>query len=216
MHVVLAAHGSPDPRHEASVDRVAVDLATYGHQVTVGWIDHGSPALADAVPAAGEGACVVPYLLAHGYHARVDVAQAAGARPVAPVLGDDPAITAALLDSTDLANCDALVVAAVGSRDPEHARITNSVARQVAELTSLPTKVSYATTEPAVADVVASLVDVGHNVAVAPLILSPGILLDRLSLAAMTAGARTVGSALGQHPAVIALLDRRARGCDHT
>lgn len=75
-HVALIAHGSPDPRHRASIRRLALRLATgTGDDVHPGFLEHDSPSAVDAIAEAGGAATsvVLPLLLTAGYHWHSDV-----------------------------------------------------------------------------------------------------------------------------------------------
>jgi sirohydrochlorin ferrochelatase len=101
--VLLAvAHGSRDEAAQDSVRALAGRVQALAPDVTVrvGFVQHGPPAIADALAAAGPGTVVVPLLLSGGYHLNVDIAaaaRAAGAQVAAP-LGPDDRLAEALAD----------------------------------------------------------------------------------------------------------------------
>jgi uroporphyrin-III C-methyltransferase / precorrin-2 dehydrogenase / sirohydrochlorin ferrochelatase len=217
--IVLAAHGSPDPRHAQVVEAVVEALRAQGRDASVGWLDHGTPLLAEAVVTA-TGAVVVPFLLAPAFHAREDVPAGAGAAPVAEVLVPDPAtpdarLVDALVDRLTEAGrgpTDALVLAAVGSRDPAHAAVVTGVAAALRERLGVPVGTAYATTGPSVSDAVAALRDRGGtaSVALASLFLAPGRLHDAVAAQARACGVRAVAEPLGAHPMIVDLVAVRA------
>jgi sirohydrochlorin ferrochelatase len=86
--LVIAAHGSPDPRFAPVVEAIAAGVRRLrpGLDVRVGYLDHGPPSLPDV---ATPGSVVVPLLLSSGYHVRIDIpAQVPDAMVTAPVAGD--------------------------------------------------------------------------------------------------------------------------------
>jgi len=92
--VVLAAAGSTDPAGLADVERAAALLrAECGQRVTVAYVSGAGPDVPAAVEylrqTGADRVCVAPYLLAPGRFSRLvtDLAAAAGATTVAPVLG---------------------------------------------------------------------------------------------------------------------------------
>jgi sirohydrochlorin ferrochelatase len=98
--VVLAAAGSRDPAGLAEVDQAAALLrAEWGSRVTVAFVSAARPDVPAAVEYLREtgarGVWVAPYLLAPGRFSRrvTDLALAAGATTVAPVLGSHRLVT---------------------------------------------------------------------------------------------------------------------------
>jgi sirohydrochlorin ferrochelatase len=72
--VVLLAHGSVDPRHEADVGCLARRLTgRLGLDVSAAYLENGSPDLPALARRSRRPLVVVPLLLAQGYHARTDV-----------------------------------------------------------------------------------------------------------------------------------------------
>ncbi|HTY72082.1 MAG TPA: CbiX/SirB N-terminal domain-containing protein [Actinomycetes bacterium] len=218
---MLAAHGSPDPRHAAVVRALVEDLRADGHDASVGWLDHEQPALCLAVSAAGPRAVVVPLLLADGHHARVDVAGAAGTARVAEVLVPDPGtpderVLRVLHDRLRESGADAargVVLAAAGSRGVAHAATCDGVAAALAARLGVPVRTAYASVSPSVADAVHGLRAAGvvGPLALAPLILAPGRLSDQVRSQAEAAGVSFLAEPLGRHPALRDLLLARAR-----
>ncbi len=84
--VILLAHGSPDPRHRAGVERLVrrIESLTTAREsrelVAVAYLDHHPPCVTDVVAALADRgvreAIVVPLLVTAGFHARVDVTSA--------------------------------------------------------------------------------------------------------------------------------------------
>jgi len=98
--VVLAAAGSTDPAGLDDVERAAWLLsAEWGPRVTHACVSASGPDLPEAVEhlrqSGADRVCVAPYLLAPGRFSRrvADLAAAAGATTVAPVLGSHQLLT---------------------------------------------------------------------------------------------------------------------------
>nr|WP_300009087.1 sirohydrochlorin chelatase [Pseudonocardia sp.] len=224
--LVAVAHGSRDPRSAATVARLMDEVARQrrGLDVRLGFLDLSAPRLPHALAAVAgthDRAVVVPLLLGHAFHARVDVpeevARASRAHPgldlaVAPVLGGDPRLeTAALrrlaavagpLEDPGLG----VVLAAIGSsHGPANVAVAAIVARWARRFGWAGGGAAFATAaSPTVTDAVARLRAAGaQRVAVAPWILAPGLLPDRIARDAHAAGA-LVADPLGPHPDVAA------------
>lgn len=225
--LVAVAHGSRDPRSAATAAALTdvVRRLRPGLDVRLGFLDLSAPRLPDvlaAVDATHHRAVVVPLLLGHAFHARVDVpgavAQAARRHPglaidTAAVLGGDPrleavalrrlAAVAGPLDDPDLG----VVVAAIGSSHaPANAAVQRIAARWAARYGwAAGACAGFATAAgPTVPDAVAALRAAGaRRVAVAPWILAPGLLPDRIARDARAAGA-VVAQPLGADDGVAA------------
>lgn len=226
--LVAVAHGSRDPRSAAAIGELATvlrGLAGPSVDVRVAFLDLSAPRLADVLAAVhAEGhreAVVVPLLLGHAYHARVDIpgALAGFARRhprlrlrVADVLGPDPLLEAAALRRLAAAGVDpddpsvGVVLAAAGS---SHAPANAAVAR-VAAGWALRTRWAgsvaafAAAADPDVPAAVAALRARGaRRIAVGSWFLAPGRLPDRV---ARQAGAALVADPLGADPAVAAVV----------
>lgn len=108
MTTILIAHGSPDPRHAATLERlrsrVEGPLREAGHGETrLVYIEHDGPTPREIAPELSEDVTVVPMLLTPAMHARVDIPAAVrrlgshGARTrLVPALGGDPLLLAAV------------------------------------------------------------------------------------------------------------------------
>ena len=236
--LVAVAHGSRDPRSAATV-ALLVDEVRRQHpdlDVRLSFLDLSAPRLPDVLAGvAADGhhrAIVVPLLLGHAFHARVDVPgevhRAAQRHPrldiaVADVLGGDPRLESAALDRlADAAgplDDDGLgvVLAAVGSSHaPANAAVARVAARWRRRFGWSGALAAFATTTtPTVADAVARLRAGGaRRVAVAQWIIAPGLLPDRIERAAIAANAH-VASPLGPHPSVAELVvSRYAAACE--
>jgi sirohydrochlorin ferrochelatase len=237
--VVLAAHGSRDPRAAATVRALAraVGAGTPGGDVRAAFLELAAPHLSDVLAGLGDRpAVVVPLLLTPAYHARTDLpgvvaaARDGGARvAVAEVLGPlagrtgtrvPPELIAALRarlggapGPVPVADPDAVVLAAAGSRDPAALASVGAVAAALGAATGLPCRPGYVTGigEPVAAAVGALRADGARSVVIASYFLAPGLLYDRaVGEATESAGAR-VAPPLGAHPGLVALVRRRVR-----
>lgn len=230
--LVAVAHGSRDPRSAATVTALVDEVRRQRPDldVRVSFLDLSAPRLSDVLAAvAADGyprAVVVPLLLGHAFHARVDVpgAVAAAARrspgteiTVAPVLGGhDGLSTGALrrlaavagpLDDPGLG----VALAAIGSSHaPANAAVADVVAGWARRYGWNGASPAFATaTTPTVTEAVDALrVGGATRVAVAQWILAPGLLPDRIARDAAAAGV-PVAAPLGSDPDVArAVLDR--------
>ena len=230
--LLLVAHGSRDPRHAATVTDLAARVRALrpGLSVEVGYLDHCAPRIGQVLSrldGAGAGAVVaLPLLLNRAFHARSDIpavlAEAGTAHPgltvrQGPVLGPSPL----LLDALDRRLGEigvhpsprtGVVLAAAGSSDPA----ANAVTRQVAAAWQHSrgwgaVEVAHASAAPPrVADAVTALRRRGLTAAaVAPYLLAPGLLPDRIAAEAHAAGVTAVSAPLGASPELARLLLHR-------
>jgi sirohydrochlorin ferrochelatase len=189
--LVLAAHGSADPRFAAVVDAVAVQVRTLRPtlDVRVGYLDHGPPSLADVV----DGECtVVPLLLSAGFHVRVDIPSQAPGAVVTNAVGPDLPLATALAERLREAGYDgrkAVTLAAAGSRDDRALDDVRAMARQLAEHLGV--------------DVTAAFIGSGsprlsalRPGVVASYLIAPGAFHE----AVLSSGADIVSAPIGAHP----------------
>jgi sirohydrochlorin ferrochelatase len=192
---VLLAHGSPDPRSQASVLRAATDVASRsGVEVRAAFLDHDSRDLATAVASVDprDDVVVLPLLLSTAFHARVDVPAAVATLDREVRLLEPVGHPAALLDDLLRRSARPAVVIAAGTRvDEERQAFVRAVAA-ASSRTRIPAVAAYATgpgrrlegaTRPG-------------GSAVVPWLLAPGRLLDAVREAATAHGCRVVGDGL--------------------
>ncbi|WP_199807917.1 sirohydrochlorin chelatase [Streptomyces sp. NRRL S-350] len=220
--LLLIAHGSRDPRHAATVAALVEEVRAQrpGTEVATAYLDHCAPRIPQVVARLAD-AVAVPLLLNRAFHAKHDIPaalRAAGSRlPVADVLGPSPLLLAALdrrlaeagLDVTSRAvrARTGVVLAAAGSSDPAADAATRAAAAEWRRTRGwAAVEVAYASaTGPRVPDALAALCAAGAGrTAVAPYLLAPGLLPDRI--AAASAGADVVADVLGAAPELAALL----------
>ncbi|MGW4894444.1 sirohydrochlorin chelatase [Kitasatospora sp. NPDC004240] len=224
--LLLIAHGSRDPRHAATVAALVEQVRALrpGPEVATAYLDHCAPRIPQVVGRLSP-AVAVPLLLNRAFHAKHDIPAAlrsAGADlPVADVLGPSPLLLAALdrrlaEAAPDLADPGVrartgVVLAAAGSSDPAADAATRAVAAEW-RLTRgwAAVEVAYASAAgPRVPEAVAALRARGaERVAVAPYLLAPGQLPDRIAEAS-TGCADLLADVLGPAPEVAALLLER-------
>ena len=218
--LVGVAHGSRDPRSAATVAEL-MDVVRARHpelDVRTAFLDLSAPRLRDVLGGVSS-AVVVPLLLGHAFHARVDVPGevARAGRPgvlVADVLG--PAVEEAALDrlAEVVGRLDdpelGVVVAGVGSSHaPANAVVAAVAAGWQRRFGWSGAQSAFATAEPSVAEAIARLRAGGaRRVAVAQWVLAPGLLPDRIARAAHTAGA-LLTAPIGPHHAVADLVVTR-------
>jgi sirohydrochlorin ferrochelatase len=193
------------------------------------------PTLAAVLGTVPGRAVVLPAFLASGYHVRTDlpaqlatigrigqlsaagrVVQLGAARRLAggcdvllaPALGPDPLVVAALADRARAAGWrpgDSLVLAAAGSRDPAATADVRAAAALLSARLGTPVPIGYVAAEPSVSTVVAAQHRRGRRVVIASYLLAPGHFHDRLA----SMGATAVAAPLGDHPDVVMALCTR-------
>lgn len=226
--LLLVAHGSRDPRHAATVTDLAarVRVLRPGLDVEIGYLDHCAPRIGQVLTRLDGTVTALPLLLNRAFHARSDIpavlAEAAVGHPAltvrqGPVLGPSPL----LLDALDRRLAEAgvrpsphtgIVLAAAGSSDPAANAVTRETAAAWQRLRGWgAVEVAHASAAPPrVADAVAALRARGlTRLAVAPYLLAPGLLPDRIAAEAGAAGVDTVAAPLGAAPELARLLLHR-------
>ncbi|MEU9038348.1 sirohydrochlorin chelatase [Streptomyces sp. NPDC048352] len=229
--LLLVAHGSRDPRHARTVAALTrrIRSARPGLPVATAFLDFDPPSVPDGLERlARHGArrvVVQPLLLTRAFHASVDLPGALRRAPAslavrqARVLGPDPLLTAALerrLHEAGLGpgerTATAVVLAAAGTADPEAAAALAGTARRWQRTGWRAVRPAFASggTFPRTEDVVRMLRAEGaERIAVAPYVLAPGRLPDRIAAGAAAAGADHLGAVLGAAPELVRLVLRR-------
>jgi sirohydrochlorin ferrochelatase len=208
--LVLAAHGSRDPRSAANARAVVGQIRCMrpGLDVRVAFCELNAPRLADALTS---DAVVTPFLLADAYHARLDIprqiAECGVAVRQADVLGEDDRLVSVLhqrLADLGVSTLDpelGVLVVAIGST---HAAANARTAR-VAQMLRARTQWAGATTAfatgsgPSVAEAADGLRRRGaRQVVIAPWFLAPGRLTDQVAKCAAVSGI-PMAEPLGAH-----------------
>jgi sirohydrochlorin ferrochelatase len=218
--LVLAAHGSADPRSAANARAVANQIRYLrpGLGVRVGFCELNTPRLADVLR---PGAVVTPLLLADAYHARIDIPRQIAVSGVdvrqADVLGEDGRLVSVLherLGELGVSRFDrdlGVLVVAIGSTHVA----ANARTAKVARMLKTGTEWAGATTAFAtgsgqsVPQAAAALRRLGaRRVAIAPWFLAPGRLTERVAEYAAAEG-MSMAAPLGAHRLVVeTVLDR--------
>ncbi|MFI0938124.1 sirohydrochlorin chelatase [Streptomyces sp. NPDC021020] len=232
--LLVIAHGSRDPRHAATVHALTrrVAAARPGLRVDTAFLDFNAPSVPQAVSRlAADGvrdAVALPLLLTRAFHAKTDIPavlrESTAALPslrlrTADVLGPSPLLTAALerrlseagLDPADRPSTG-LVLASAGSTDPEAGAVIAAVAREWRHTGWCAVRPAFASAAlPRTEDAVRALRALPgvRRVAVAPYVIAPGFLPDRIARGAREAGADLLAPVLGDAPELAALLLRR-------
>ncbi|MEV5508383.1 sirohydrochlorin chelatase [Streptomyces orinoci] len=231
--LLLIAHGSRDPRHAATMTalRRAIAARRPDTQVDLAFLDFSPPSVPRALgrlAATGTREVVaLPLLLTHAFHAKADlpaVLRTATAHlprltvHQAPVLGPSPLLTAALerrLTEAGLHPGDrpstGIVLASAGSSDPEAIAVIAAIAREWRHTGWCAVRPAFASAStPRTEDAVRTLRATGaRQVAVAPYVLAPGRLPDRIAEGAMAAGADVLANVLGPAPELATLAWQR-------
>ncbi|MEE1926825.1 sirohydrochlorin chelatase [Streptomyces sp. TRM 70351] len=235
--LLVIAHGSRDPRHAATVARLCdrVRALRPGLPVETGHLDFNAPSVPQVLSRLHAGAggrsrevVALPLLLTRAFHAKSDIPGVL--RETLPrlprltvhqagVLGPDALLTAALerrlreagLRAGDIGSTG-VVLASAGSSDPEAIAAIAETAREWRRTTGwCAVRPAFASASPPrTADAVRALrADGVRRVAVAPYVLAPGFLPDRIARGAREAGADLLAPVLGDAPEVARLLLRR-------
>ncbi|MGA8328016.1 MAG: sirohydrochlorin chelatase [Mycobacterium sp.] len=218
--LVLAAHGSRDPRSAANAHAVAGQIRGMRPHldVRVAFCDLNTPRLVDVLT---PGAVVTPFLLADAYHARIDIpgqiAESGVAARQAGVLGEDDRLVdvmherlAELGFSTSDPELGVVVVAIGSTHAAANARTANIASALLTGTQWAAATTAFATgSGPSPAEAVERLRHRGaRRVVIAPWFLAPGRLTDRV-LEYAAAQAIPMAAPLGSHRLVAeTVLDR--------
>ncbi|AXE23633.1 sirohydrochlorin chelatase [Streptomyces globosus] len=234
--LLVIAHGSRDPRHAATVHALTrrVRALRPGLRVETAFLDLCAPRVEQVLSALhADGVrdvVALPLLLTRAFHAKADVpavlseaqARLPGQRVrVADVLGPSPLLTAALerrLAEAGITAADraatGVVLASAGSSDPEAIAVIAEIAREWRHTGWCAVRPAFASAAlPRTEDAVRALRAEGvRRVAVAPYVIAPGRLPDRIAAGAAEAGADVLAGVLGSAPEVARLLLARYDG----
>ncbi|MFJ2347414.1 sirohydrochlorin chelatase [Streptomyces antimycoticus] len=231
--LLIIAHGSRDPRHAATVDalRARVRSQRPGLRVEAAFLEFNAPRVPQVLARlAAEDATEVialPLLLTRAFHAKTDIPavlrEATARHPrlsvrQAEVLGPSPLLMDALerrLHEAGLRPADrtstGVVLASAGSTDPEAIAVIAEIAREWRHTGWCAVRPAFASASlPRTEDAVRALrADGVARVAVAPYVIAPGRLPDRIAHGAEAAGADLLAPVLGPARELARLLLRR-------
>ncbi|MFG2193435.1 sirohydrochlorin chelatase [Streptomyces sp. NPDC048639] len=237
--LLLIAHGSRDPRHAATVHALTARVRSLrpGLRVETAFLDFNAPSVpqvlerlnAEQAEAGGGVRDVValPLLLTRAFHAKSDIPsvlrETSSRLPrlsvrQADVLGPSPLLTATLerrLHDAGVRPGDrastGVVLASAGSSDPEAIAVIADIAREWRHTGWCAVRPAFASASlPRTEDAVRALRAEGvERVAVAPYVIAPGFLPDRIAGGARDAGADVLAGVLGPAPELARLLLRR-------
>ncbi|MFE9610050.1 sirohydrochlorin chelatase [Streptomyces sp. NPDC006012] len=233
--LVVIAHGSRDPRHAATVHALVRRVGSLrpGLRVATAFLDFDVPSVRGVLEClAADGVrdvVALPLLLTRAFHAKTDVPAVLRDAPPrlrirqAEVLGPAPLLLAALerrLREAGVAPGDrastGVVLATAGSTDPEAVEVIADLAREWRRTGWRAVRPASASAGPPVGfprteDVVRELRALGcARVAVAPYVLAPGFLPDRIARGARDAD--VLADVLGAAPEVARVLLERYDG----
>ncbi|MFD0293346.1 sirohydrochlorin chelatase [Streptomyces sp. NPDC127118] len=236
--LLVIAHGSRDPRHAATVHALTARVRSLrpGLRVETGFLDFNAPSVPRVLERlAAQGArevIALPLLLTRAFHAKSDIpAVLRAARTGLPrlrvrqaeVLGPSPLLNAALerrLREAGIRPGDrsstGLVLASAGSTDPEAIAVIAEIARELRHTGWCSVRPAFASAAspagfPRTEDAVRALRAEGvRRVAVAPYVIAPGRLPDRIAEGA--SGADVLADVLGPAPELARLLLTRYDG----
>ncbi|MCV2460728.1 sirohydrochlorin chelatase [Streptomyces sp. ICN988] len=219
--LLVVAHGSRDPRHAATVHALVRRVRALRPDVRVetGFLDFNVPSVQGVLESLEtEGVrevVALPLLLTRAFHAKADIPAVLAAAPPrlrirqAEVLGPSPLLLSALerrLYEAGLTPADksstGVVLAAAGSSDPEAIAVIAEIAREWRHTGWCAVRPAFASASlPRTEDAVRQLRALGcARVAVAPYVLAPGFLPDRIARGA--SGADVLADVLGPAPEV--------------
>ncbi|MET7716555.1 sirohydrochlorin chelatase [Streptomyces sp. NPDC005407] len=229
--LLVIAHGSRDPRHAATVHALVERARSLrpGLRVETGFLDFNAPAVPrvlERLAAEGvEDVVALPLLLTRAFHAKADIPavlhEASARLPrlrirQAEVLGPSPLLLSALERRLYEAGLDpsrkrstGLVLASAGSTDPEAIAVIAEIARELRHTGWCAVRPAFASASlPRTEDAVGQLRAEGvRRVAVAPYVIAPGRLPDRIATGAREAD--VIADVLGAAPELARLLLRR-------
>ena len=224
--LILAAHGSRDPRSAAVAGALAGRIRRLRPELDVraAFLEQCEPFVGDVLAEVAQRdghAVVVPMLLADAYHAGTDlpaVIEASGARVLrAHVLGEDPALITLLGQrlaeigfSAEQRDLGVIVIAVGSSNAAANARTARLIPALAARTRWAGIEVAFATgPTPTLTDTADRLRRRGAGrLVVAPWFLAQGRITDRVARGAAELGI-PVADPLGAHNLVAAtLLDR--------
>jgi sirohydrochlorin ferrochelatase len=226
--LVVVAHGSRDPRHAATVHALVRRVRSLrpGLRVETGFLEFNIPSVHGVLESlAAEGVrdvVALPLLLTRAFHAKADIPAVLREAPPrlrirqAAVLGPSPLLLRALerrLYEAGLTPADksstGVVLASAGSTDPEAIAVIAEIAREWRHTGWCAVRPAFASASlPRTEDAVRELRAQGcERVAVAPYVLAPGFLPDRIARGA--AEADVLADVLGEAPEVARVLLER-------
>ncbi|MFJ4869960.1 sirohydrochlorin chelatase [Streptomyces sp. NPDC088757] len=234
--LLVIAHGSRDPRHAATVQALVRRAGALrpGLRVETAFLDFNLPSVTGVLDRlAAEGVrdvVALPLLLTRAFHAKADVPAVLRQAPAplrirrAEVLGPSPLLIAAVerrLYEAGLAPGDksatGVVLASAGSTDPEAIAVIAETARELRRTGWCSVRPAFASAVidggfPRTEDAVRALrAEPGvRRVAVAPYVIAPGRLPDRIASGAAEADVLT--DVLGPSPELARLLLARYDG----
>jgi sirohydrochlorin ferrochelatase len=230
--LVLAAHGSRDPRFAATMERIsdAVRARLPGVDVRLGYLDLNSPGLDDVLGSCAGDVLVAPLLLSEAFHSKVDLPAiiarvSSDNRDIAvrqlPTLGSDSRTVTALvsrLDQVGLRRTDGVLFTAVGSSDRAADDAVRAHAADLAAHLATPlVQTVFATrlgdNNSNVHRALRRLRRGGaRRIVVSPYFLSAGLLTERVDAAVdHLAPGSLIAGPLGAHPALIDVVCDRYR-----
>ena len=195
--LVLAAHGSADPRFNDVVESIATQVRVLRRDldVRIGYLDHGPPSIADVVD---KTCVVVPLLLSGGYHVRIDIPAQASGCVIADAVGPDPLLAAALADRLDESGYDGhgpVVLVGAGSSDERALDDVRTMSGYLSDKLDVAVTTAFVSAgSPRLGDVDAQ--------AVSSYLLAPGAFHD----AVVNGGAGVVSAPIGDHHVVADLV----------
>ncbi|WP_375423563.1 sirohydrochlorin chelatase [uncultured Friedmanniella sp.] len=192
--LVGLAHGSRHAQGSRAIEQLMVVTGASGHlDARPAFLDLAEPDLSAAahllVTAGHRRAVVIPLLFTVAFHATVDVPEAVARAAaetglellVSDILGTGPEVedlVRSSMSGAGIADQTSVLLFAVGSSNPDANDAVHDLAARLAATRPGRVRAAFGTTAPRAADVLSGS---SEPVAVVPLFLSPGLLLDPIA-----------------------------------
>lgn len=203
LRLVAVTHGAPSSANREAVIRLVDGVASARPDldVSISFIDASRSDVAAALGSGADaGAVFVPLVLSAGFHVRTGLSlgldDRGGDSRLAAELGPDERIVevlAARLGGLQLADGDAVVLAAAGSNDPRAVRECFETGRRLGQRLGRPVTVGFiAAAIPRLPDAIEMIREVhpGARVVLGTYLLAPGTFYDAAAAAGADAIAR--------------------------
>lgn len=220
LHMLFVAHGSPAPGYGDGVNQFArawLQLHA-GATAEVAYLESEPPRFCDSLKRS-PATVVAPLFLHEGVHTQQDISDAIASSGkkvnLLPALISEPFLIEALLGRLDESGYEggAVVLYSHGSRDETTLPLISSLAQKIGRQRQCESTIAVAYGEPGLQDVLGRLLTAGEKqVTVVPHFLFSGLWQKKLQQRIEEAVAAhymdiRVASPLGDHPAMLAMID---------
>lgn len=208
---LLVAHGSPDPRHRQAVSTLADALSRLGLPTEAAYLEQDAPSVEGWLDGRSGRVVTLGLFLAPGHHVRVDLPRVLAAAPDAVDIDDRGALAVGPWLVPVLED----LVAQVAAPDAAVVLVSAGSARTEAQIALEQFAATWAKQRSASVALVHSPQELATSTppgaVVVPLMIAPGVLADRVRVAADAAGARCTPT-LSQSPCFTDVVAARLTG----